>query len=300
MTALALDVGGSTVRGALVTREGEMLGRLSTATGDRDPGLRATRRMAERMVADANERGLSVAAIGAGFPEYVGGDGRLTSHEVLDWDRQPGDLLADLAPTVVVESDVRCGAAAELHHPDGTPSNFLYVSLGTGLSHTLVCDGRLHRGGRGEAIAFGEMTVPTAANTGTGETLERFCSGAGVTRRYAEETGTGVADGARSVVALAAEGDAPAIEILSSAGRALGTALAQVVGLLDPEVVILGGGLGVAPGLLHQALVAAYDEGTARRSGSPPLRASAFGADSGLVGAACLAWSGMPPGGEDG
>lgn len=295
MTVLALDVGGSTVRGALATANGEILGRLSTPTGDRDPGLRATRRMAERMVAEADDRGLSVTAIGAGFPEYVDGEGRLASEEVLDWDRQPSDLLADLAPTVVVESDVRCGAAAELHHPTRTPSSFLYVSLGTGLSHTMVCDGRLHRGARGEAIALGEVTVPAAVDTMAGETLERYCSGTGVARRYAEETGAVIADGARSVLAPAAEGDTAAIEILHSAGRALGTALAQVVGLLDPEVVILGGGLGVSPGLLHQALVSAYDEGTARRPGPPPLRTSTFGADAGLVGAAHLAWSGARP-----
>lgn len=299
MTVLALDVGGSTVRGAVVTADGEILDRLATTTGDRDPGLRATRRVAERIVANADARGLAIAAIGAGFPEYVDGEGRLTSHMVLDWDRQPVDLLADLAPTVVIESDVRCGAAAELRRPTRAPSSFLYVSLGTGLSHTLVLDGHLHRGARGEAIALGEVTVPAAVEPGAGETLERYCSGTGVARRYAEEIGAVVADGARSVMASATEGDTAAIEILDSAGWALGTALAQVVGLLDPAVVILGGGLGVSPGPLHTALVSAYNQGTAQRPAPPPLRTSTFGSDAGLVGAAHFAWSARPKGETD-
>lgn len=291
MTVLALDIGGTTARGALMSRDGQVLARHTTPTGDRDPGLHATRRVAEHLVAVAGDRGLTVVALGAGFPEYVDREGRLTAHEVLDWDRQPGDLLADLAPTVVVESDVRCGAVGELHRSGGTWRDFVYVSLGTGLSHTFVCDGTVHRGARGEAIALGELPVPTEADTYRTETMESFASGTGLARRYTERTGRGVADGARSVVALASEGDRAAEEILTSAGIALGHACSQLVSLFDPEAIVLGGGLGTVAGTLRGALLAAYARATAGRPSPPPIVPSALGADAGLVGAGHLAWS---------
>ena len=275
--------------------DGAITTRHSVPTGDRDPGLRATREMAETMLARAAERGLSVPAVGAGFPEYVDRSGLLTSREVLDWERQPAELLADLVPTVVIDSDVRCGAAAELHRPTAGFENFLYVSWGTGLSHTFVCDGRIHRGTRGEAIAIGEMRVASTEGVAVSQSLEQYCSGAGLARRYSEQTGVVVPDGARSVLSLASQGDTAATEILASAGHALGTALAQAVALLDPEVIVLGGGLGTAEGLLHQALHQQYAHDTSRRPGAPPLTTSSFGADAGLIGAGHLAWSVAQP-----
>ncbi len=291
MTVLALDIGGTKARGALMSRDGQILARHTTPTGDRDPGLHATRRVAEHLAAVAGDRGLTVVALGAGFPEYVDRAGRLTAHEVLDWDRQPVDLLADLAPTVVVESDVRCGAVGELHRSGSTWRDFVYVSLGTGLSHTFVCDGTAHRGARGEAIALGELPVPTEGDTYRTETMESFASGTGLARRYTERTGRGVADGARSVVALASEGDRVAEEILTSAGIALGHACSQLVSLFDPEAIVLGGGLGAVAGTLRDALLASYTRATARRPSPPPIVPSALGADAGLVGAGHLAWS---------
>lgn len=291
VTVLALDIGGTTARGALMSSDGQIVARHSTPTGDRDPGLRATRRVAEHLATLADDRGLTVTALGAGFPEYVDNEGRLTAHEVLDWDRQPAELLADLAPTVVVESDVRCGALGELHRTGGTRRDFVYISLGTGLSHTFVCDGTIHRGARGEAIALGELPVPPEADTDRIETMESFASGTGLARRYTERTGRQLTDGARSVVALAAEGDQEAERILTSAGTALGHVCSQLASLLDPDEIVLGGGLGTSPGMLHDAMLASYTRATTRRPSAPPIVTSALGSDAGLVGAGHLAWS---------
>jgi glucokinase len=291
VTVLALDIGGTTARGVLMSRDGQILARRTTPTGDRDPGLRATRRVAEHLAGLADDRGLTLTAVGAGFPEYVDPEGRLTAHEVLDWDRQPVELLADLAPTVVVESDVRCGALGELHRTGGTRRDFVYISLGTGLSYTLVCGGTIHRGARGEAIALGELPVPAEADADRTETMESFASGTGLARRYTERTGRHLTDGARSVVALAAEGDRAAGSILTSAGLALGHVCSQLTSLLDPEAIVLGGGLGTCPGVLHDAMLASYTRATVRRPSPPPIVTSALGADAGLVGAGHLAWS---------
>lgn len=291
MSVLALDVGGSTVRGALVTPDGSLLDQHQEQTGDRDPGLRAVRRVAELLVRRAADLGTEVTAIGAGFPEYVDRHGRLISHEVLDWDRQPAQLLADLAPLVRVDSDVRCGARGELHAAEGTHRDFVYVSVGTGISSTLVTGGVLRRGVRGEAIGLGELLVSPELSGEVPLTLESYASGAGIARRFAEQTGEKVNEGARTVTEKAEAGDGVAHDILTTAGRALGCTLSQLVHLLDPGAVVLGGGLGTAETPLRTAMLTEYGRGTARRPGAPAVLTSALGAASGLVGAARLAWT---------
>jgi glucokinase len=291
VTVLALDVGGSTARGALVSRAGSLIEQHHELTGDRDPGLRAVRRVAELLVRRAGDLGTTVAAVGAGFPEYVDQHGHLTSHEVLDWDRQPAELLADLAPRVMVDSDVRCGALGELHASGDPYRDFVYVSVGTGISYTLVTEGVLRRGARGEAIALGELPVSPELSGGAGVTLEQYSSGAAIASRFAQHTGQEVTGGARTVAERAGTGDQAACEVLATAGRALGSVLGELVALLDPGAVVLGGGLGTAAGPMLDATIAEYERCTARRQSPPPVVTSILGADAGIFGAARLAWA---------
>lgn len=277
----------------------------------RDPGLAATLALGRELVGDAREHGVAVAAIGAGLPEYVGADGRVRSHEVLAWDEQPAALLRSLVPGArcVVDADVRCGALAEACLGAGRGyASVLYVSVGTGLSSALVLDGLPLRGTRGEAIALGELDAPDGAGR-----LEPRCSGGGIAQRYAARTGCllrsagevapdveaplggarevgGRLDGAREVEARARGGDSVAAAVLEDAGRALGLALGAIVGLLDPGVVVLGGGLGSAPGTAFgSALATAYRARASERPDPPPLATASLGARSGVIGAALAA-----------
>ncbi len=204
--------------------------------------------------------------LGVGMPEYVSRSGLLTSSEVLDWTTQPAALLSDLYPgvPVVVESDVRCGALAEWRLGAGRSYDGLfYVSLGTGLSSTLIADGRLLAGHRGEAIALGELSVPASIHPSWQGNLESFASGAGLAARAGD---------------------------LTSAGQALGLVLADVVALLDPPLVVLGGGLGTAATPLWEALRDTYRGQTSRRPNAPPIIQATLGPDAGLIGAALAAF----------
>lgn len=286
MLTAGIDAGGTKVAGALVDPDGRVVARVRRASlldGRRDPDLRVTRRVAEALLAAAARRGMRVDGIGAGFPEYVAPDGRLTSREVLAWRRQPAVVLGDLAP-VTVGSDVRCAALAEARLGAGrTLPAFVYVTLGTGIASCLVVGGVPWAGVRGEAIALGELPVDGLP----GVRLEPYASGAAIARRYAEATGASV-EGARAVVAAAAAGDAVAAGILSTAGAATGAAAAVLVRLLDPAAVVLGGGLAGAGGPWRAALLAAYRAGLRGRPAAPPLRRAALGRDAGTVGAALL------------
>jgi glucokinase len=284
--AVGLDAGGSKIAGGLVSADGEVRDELIVATeGD---GVRQTAELAAWLAAAAHNQGLELAGVGAGFPEYVGRDGRLTSHEVLTWDTQPDGLLAEAVPgaRVVVESDVRCGALAESRLGAGAGrDSMLYVTLGTGLASTLVVDGRPLSGHRGEAIALGELDAGVPGWPGN---LEDHCSGRGVAERYEALTGVRV-DDARALLERAGNGDEAATAVLDSAGVSLGNALGGLVAVLDPEVVVTGGGLGSADGPLRAALDRAFAARVAARPAPPPLLTARLGPRAGLVGAGLLA-----------
>lgn len=293
----ALDVGGTKIAAGLVTADGALLHRreLPTTTdaegGLRDPGLAGTARAARALLDDAARLGVTVTALGAGFPEYVDTDGMLTSREVLAWDVQPATVLAaEAAPglPVAVGSDVRCGALGEAQYGVGRGlPDFFYVSLGTGLSSTLVLDGRPLAGRRGEAIALGEWEVPASVDPDWHGNLEQYCSGRGIGARRTACGGSPV-PGAREVTSLARSGDLAAARVLTTAGQALGTVLGQLVRVLDPSAIVLGGGLGTGDGPLHTALREAYAHTTRTRPAPPPIHRAALGPDAGLIGAAAL------------
>ena len=290
--ALALDVGGTKIAGALVDGDGTLVHRVQRPS-PRGP-MAATAEVARELYGVAAGEGHEVAGLGAGFPEYVDPSGDLTAREVVDWDEQPRALLSRVLPDglpVVVDSDVRCGARGEARFGAGAAEGFLYVSLGTGLSSTLILPGgEPLSGARGEAIALGELGVPSSIDPAWPGNLERYASGRGIGERYTALTGTRT-PGAREVTELAAAGDERAAEVLDSAGVALGTVLVWLVRLLDPASVALGGGLGaVASGRVRVAADAAYAEGLAAtgRPSPPPLRTALTTHNSGLLGAASL------------
>ncbi|MFV0427734.1 MAG: ROK family protein [Beutenbergiaceae bacterium] len=282
---LSIDVGGTKTLAGIVDRSGAVLAEWTQATRVEGDDV-------ERVAAFVGDlaRQHAPLAIGAGFPEYVD-SGTLTSTEVLRWTRQPGEAIsaaleqAGIAVPVIIDSDVRLGALGEARYGAGqSAQSFLYVSLGTGLSSTFVMAGQPWPGARGEAIALGEFPAPNG-------NLEQFASGTAIAARYArlagvETTGPAIGDAAR-------HGDHHAVEVLRSAGDALGEALAQAVGLLDPQLVILGGGLGTAGTTLTERARERYQHRTQHRRGAASIVSAQCGHRSGLLGGAAAAWQAL-------
>lgn len=300
---LGLDVGGTTLKAGLVDRAGRVVLGQELPTprvGDRcDPGLAALSRLAADTVDGARRAGHTVRAAGIGFPEYVF-RGRLTSAEVFAWDRQPAEVLGEVAALaglpglpILVDADVRCAARAELWVRRGEPSSFVHLAWGTGLSSAVVVDGSCLTGRRGEALAVGEWPVDPRSGTTWPGTLEGFASGRGVQQRYLDRTGSWL-DG-RELDARASAGDALAREVLVSAGTAVGWAITALVQVLDPPLVVLGGGVGASGGLLARTALRVAGE-LARRPAPPPVEPSRAGSEAGLVGAGLLAWDTVPGG----
>lgn len=290
---IALDAGGTKLVGGLVTRDGDVLERDQLETprsaGRCDSGLTALHALANRLGERGRAAGHQVEALGLGIAEYVR-DGQLTSAEVFDWRDQPRDLFASLADPgpVAVDADVRCAATAEAKlRRQAKGDSMLFVSWGTGLSSTLVLDGRCVGGHRGEALALGEWPVDGRTDPTWVSNLERFASGLGIAERYAVRTSrslTGV-----EVAGRALKGDSDARLLVESAADAVAHAITSMIQVVDPAVVVLGGGIGTGAGALPARVQEVVPQLLAR-PGAPPVEAAIAGADAGLVGAGLLAW----------
>ena len=210
--------------------------------------------------------GAAVTAVGLAVCELVGPGGRVRSHETIDWrDVDVAAALSAIAPARV-ESDVRAAALAEARFGAGRGEpDFLYVSVGSGISHCLVVDGRARTGVRGSAIGTGAPLV------------ERWSSGRALARR------TGHRD------AEAALHDPEAATTIEDGARRLGLVLAALVNALDPGAVVFGGGLGLHAEYRARVVAAMRREVYDPDARGLPALPAVLGADAGIIGAALAA-----------
>lgn len=249
--------------------------------------------MARESKAEADHLGLQTLGVGVGVPELVDAEGNVASENAIPWLGVPVAVhLSEVAPAVI-ESDVRAAALAEATFGAGEPfGTFVYVSVGTGISSCLVLDGHPYRGARGNALVLASApTTATCPRCGNvfDSLLEEFASGPALVARY-NGLGRGPVARAEEVVAAARDGDAPAVEVVESAGAALGSSVGLLINVLDPEAVVVGGGLGTAGGRYWESLV----QSARRRVWSAATREVAIlpaglGPDAGVAGAALTA-----------
>jgi glucokinase len=257
--AVGIDVGASKIAAGLVDTS---RGTLIEAIRRPNPGdpLEALE-LCGRMAAELSPSG--PRPVGIGLCELVAPDGEITSGVSVDW----RDLdVASVLPGVRVESDVRAAAAAEARYGAARgAASALYLNIGSGISHCLLLDGVPFAGARGNALVTGAPPV------------EEWSSGVGLARHAA--TGS-------SEAALSDPGHAQLVE---DAARRLGAALATLVNALDPELVVIGGGLGLDPHYMEMVVGAARPLIYAPATAALPIVPARLGSDAGVIGAAALA-----------
>jgi predicted NBD/HSP70 family sugar kinase len=199
-----------------------------------------------------------------------------------------GSMLASaLGASVVLLNDAHAAALGEANHGAGAGADpMLFVTLSTGLGAGLVMAGLPVTGAHGLAGHLGFWRhVAGAPSDDAEEPLEAWASGTALSRHARHEWGP-TAD-ARTVVERAREGDDRAAELLDRVLHPVARALTDVRWLVDPQRIVIGGGLGLAPGVLGRlrSMVGTL----AGREGLPvaDLTAASLGADAGLVGMAC-------------
>lgn len=275
---LAFDIGGTKTLAALV-RGREVLERRQVPT-HRAVGAPGWTRAVAALGEDWAGRydRASVAATGL----LRGGAWSSLNPDVLripDGFRLSDELAAVLGVPVVATNDAQASAWGEYRHGAGEGRDLLFVTVSSGIGGGVVTGGRLLHGARGLAGSLGQ--VPWAADAGT---LEEPASGFGMARA-ARAAGHEAAD-ARAIFTAATTGAAWAEAILAASAEALARALVGAQALLDPECIILGGGVGLAPDYFARVDAALGRHPAMLR---PQLLPAALGTDGGIIGAADLA-----------
>ncbi|MCS6849204.1 MAG: ROK family protein [Anaerolineae bacterium] len=285
--SIGIDVGGTKIAAGIVTfPSGELLEKRVRPTHPERGGPAVL----DDVLALARELGRAaqqpIACIGLGVCELVDLCGNVTSGFTVAWQGLPVQAaLSEIAPAVV-ESDVRAHARGEARFGAGRNyRDFVFVTLGTGISACLVHDGVPYPGARGNALVLATAPLTLVDETGrrTQQVLEEFASGPAIARRF------GV-DRAEAVFEAAQAGDPRAVTILHTAGQAIGNSIAFLCNVLDPEAVVIGGGLGGAGGVFWDALVAATREHIwSDETRALPIVRAMLGNDAGVIGAAATA-----------
>ncbi len=295
--AIGVDLGGTKIAAGLVTfPKGQVLSRKQIRTEPQRGGeavFTEVLRLCDELAGAARAMHQSVTRIGIGVCELVSLDGNLLSENCIAWKNVPvRERLSKLAPTII-EADVRAAALAEARFGAGRPfKQFLFVAVGTGISSCLILEGRPFTGARGAAGTMASSPLNIACEQ-CGQvnrrTLEEIASGPALVARYNQLAGSAVQTG-QAVLAATASGDAIAASVARTGGEALGNSVGLLVNVLDPEAVVVGGGLGLSEGFFWESFVSS----TRRQIWSEvhrdlPILHAATGPDAGLIGAALAA-----------
>lgn len=288
MNIIGIDVGGSkTVIGLVDAVSGRVDRSVRLETPARE---RAGSEFLGRVAAEA--RALASGAdlpLGVGICEAVDTAGEIVSSHRVPWTSAQLREAFSFAPVLAVDSDVRAAAVAEASLGVGRGlGDWLYANAGTGIANVVMRGAVPYLGCRGRAIGLGMSHLVEENPGGKHVSVEEVSGGAGMLSR-AHAAGLSMT----SVAALIGEaeaGEETSWGIVANAGALLGRALGFLANVLDPEAVVLGGGLPSASPTYLAACRRALDESLWRPAPlCPELRLAGLGPESGLVGAALLA-----------
>ncbi|MET7652700.1 MULTISPECIES: ROK family protein [unclassified Streptomyces] len=296
---IALDVGGTGMKAALVGADGTLLHRARRPTG-RERGPDAVVAGILDFAAELREHGVRqlgepAAAAGVAVPGIVDEANGVAAYAAnLGWRDVPlRALLADrLGTPVALGHDVRTGGLAEGRIGAGQGADrFLFVALGTGIAGAIGVDGRVEAGAHGFAGEIGHIVVRpggTPCPCGQHGCLERFASAAAVSAAWAAACGDPEADAADCAKAVVS-GDPNAVRIWQAAVDALADGLVTALTLLDPRALVIGGGLAEAGETLFTPLRDAVRRRVTFQK-LPEIVPAALGDSAGCLGAGLLAW----------
>ncbi|HEX6755698.1 MAG TPA: ROK family glucokinase [Mycobacteriales bacterium] len=308
--AIGVDIGGTKVAAGVVDEDGQVLAMVRRPTPGED--VAGTEDAIAGVVAELTER-YDVVAVGVGAAGWIANDrATVLFSPHLAWRNEPlrDALVERIGMPITVENDANAAAWAEYRFGAARGERVVCcVTLGTGIGGGMVVSGVLYRGAHGVAGEWGHMAVvPDGRRCACGNRgcWEMYASGTALARDARELAEVSpvaahrlleLVDGDPSaltgtdVTIAAREGDPAAVEIFTAMGRWLGRGIADLAAILDPSVVVIGGGVSEAGELL---LIPARDTFAATLTGrgfrpAAAVRLAALGPDAGLVGSADLA-----------
>jgi len=304
---VGVDLGGTNLRTALLSSEGDILDKRKEATHSSEGWKKVVARLVNNITLQreiAAQRGLDVAAVGVGAPGVIQMDKGIVvkSPNFPDWNNLPlrDELEQALHIPVIIENDANAAALGEQWRGAGRDiSSMILLTLGTGVGGGIVLDKRIWHGADGMAGEIGHMTlIPDGRPCSCGNTgcLEMYASGRGIVQSYCEDPGVPrSSDSVRGITSekiyqLAGEGDAIARRVMKDMGRMLGIGIANLINIFNPQMIVIGGGVKDAWPLF----IDATREEVMRRAFQVPAERTEIvptllGDDAGMVGAAAVA-----------
>jgi glucokinase len=302
-----LDLGGTFLKYALGTREGEILlkdKKPSEADQPRAAVFRVMFEAIDEMVKAGAEFQGVVRAIGCGSPGSVDFDrGKLLGNtpNITDWGN--ADIRGEIEgrfglPTwvdndanVMTLAEAECGAAKGFRH-------VIAITLGTGIGGGIMVNGSIYRGGHYAGAELGHVSVQfdgLACNCGGRGCIEQYASAPAMVRNYMEKLRQKSRDVSQTVTTKtiftqAAKGEQEAIKTIDETCEYLGAALASIVNIFNPEIIVIGGGVADA----GDEFIAQIWSALKSRAMPPSLKGlrlvhAELGNDAGVVGAIRLA-----------
>ena len=303
---IGIDVGGSTVLGVALDSSGCIAGEVRQPT---PRGPNSLSPLVDVIITVAEELG-NESNFGIGVPGLVTREGVLRAAPNLDGvaDFEIGRVLGErLGNRVYVDSDATCAAVGEWKLGVAEEcDNVLAVTLGTGIGGGIVADGRLARGASGFAGEFGHMVIDPdgpPCPCGRRGCWERFASGSGLARLAQEAAADGrlptvlracggevEAVRGEHVQDAARAGDSDALTVIDEFASWVALGLANLTNVIDPEMIVLGGGLSEGADLYLDPIRRWYGERLYQPHlrPVPPIVFAHWGPLAGAVGAALL------------
>lgn len=299
-----IDLGGTKIAGALADPDGRLHDQQRVYTPSQEGPeavVAAVAGLVQDLQAAGTAGGANIVGVGIGSAGVVDAAGRniiAATDAIKDWAGTPLAELVEAATglPVTLENDVNAHLRGEAWKGAGVGKmNLAMMALGTGIGGAVMMNGEIMVGPRGTIGDFGHL--PTFLATKRACTcrrqvphLEAVASGPGLVAWYHEKGGDNAVTGAKALEKMAESGDPLALETYREAGRETGRALGTIVNIFDPELVIVGGGLGNSGELWWGALREAYREQLVDALREVPVVKAQLGNQAALVGAAKKIW----------
>lgn len=308
MYTVGIDIGGTKIAGALVDIDGNIVAESKVPTPAQDPDA-----LVDAVVALVTELSLGKEVLGVGVAAagFIDADqANIIYAPNLSWRNEPfkAKLQAQLPLPVIIENDANAAAWAEFRYGAGKGyQHMVMLTIGTGVGGAVIVNGQMLRGGFGIAGELGHLrVVPNGKLCGCGQhgCLESYGSGTALLKAAKELASSDLEIGARlreleaqageltgaQVYTAILEKDPGALQILTELGTWLGEAIGSLTAVLDPQVVVIGGGVSAAGDLLLNPIREAYLAHLPARGFRPELeiKGAEFVNDAGVVGAADL------------
>lgn len=295
MVRLGVDLGGTKIEAIALAAGGEPRARrrVPTPRGDYDATIRTVVSLVESVERDANDRG----SVGVGIPGAISPATGVIKNANSVWligKPLVEDLSRALARPVRLANDANCFALSEATDGAGAGADVVFgVIIGTGTGGGIVVHGRVLTGPNALAGEWGHNPLPwpergewpgPACYCGKHGCIETFLSGPGLSRDYGPDPGS---QQPAEIVAMADAGETEARAALARYEHRMARALASVINVLDPDVIVLGGGMSNVE-RLYRNVPSLWTAFAFSDRVATPLRRAVHGDSSGVRGAAWL------------